>query len=70
MEKTLDWLKRQLAQPSTWRGVLALLTSFGIAISPQQAEAITAAGLALIGLVGVFTKDPGTPPREPNNAGK
>lgn len=47
----------RLREPSTWRGILALLTAAGVALSPEQGEAIIAAGLALIGLVGVFTKD-------------
>ena len=43
---------KRLSEPSTWRGILA-----GIAFSPEQAAAITAGGLAFIGLVGTFTKD-------------
>lgn len=47
----------RLKEPSTWRGLLALATAAGVTISPEQSEAVIAAGLALIGLIGVFAKD-------------
>jgi hypothetical protein len=47
----------RLSETSTWRGILALLTAAGIALSPEQASAITAAGLATIGVVGAFFPD-------------
>lgn len=47
----------RLSETSTWRGILALLTAAGIAISPEQANAITAFGLAAIGAVGAFFPD-------------
>jgi hypothetical protein len=51
------YIIERLSEMSTWRGILALLTAAGIAISPEQATAITAAGLALIGVVGAFFPD-------------
>lgn len=53
----MDWILERLNEASTWRGITALLTAAGIAITPEQAAAITAAGMAVIGLIGVFTKD-------------
>lgn len=53
----IDFILDRLDEPSTWRGFIALLTATGIALSPEQADAIVATGLALIGLFGVFTKD-------------
>ena len=47
----------RLSETSTWRGILALLTAAGIALSPEQASAITAAGLAAIGVIGAFFPD-------------
>ena len=52
-----NYFMKRLSEPSTWRGILAFLTGCGIAFSPEQAAAITAGGLAFIGLVGTFTKD-------------
>jgi hypothetical protein len=51
------YFTERLSEPSTWRGLLAVLTACGIAFSPEQADKIVAGGLALIGLVGAFTKD-------------
>lgn len=44
-------------EASTWRGVVAILTAAGVALSPEQGEAIVALGLAVIGAIGVFTVD-------------
>ena len=53
----IDFIKDRLGEASTWRGLVAILTAAGISISPEQTTAIVSAGLAVIGLVGVFTKD-------------
>ena len=42
---------------STWRGVVAILTAFGLVVSPEQSDAIIAGGLAVIGLIGTFMRD-------------
>jgi len=47
----------RLFEASTWRGIMAFLTGVGVAVSPEQSEAIIAAGLAIVGLLGVFTRD-------------
>lgn len=47
----------QLREPSTWRGITYLLTSAGVALSPEQTAAIVSAGLALSGAIGVFVPD-------------
>lgn len=54
---TLDWILERLAEASTWRGITAILTGLGIALSPELAAQITAAGLGLIGLINVFRKE-------------
>lgn len=50
MKKLLDLLK----QDSTQKGIISLLTAFGVTIKPELATAIIAAGMALIGLIQVF----------------
>jgi hypothetical protein len=45
-----------LAEASTWRSLIVLLTLVGIELSPEQAEAIGKAGAALFVVFGVFTK--------------
>lgn len=52
-----EYILARLQEPSTWRGLLALATAAGVALSPEQVEAIITVGLGLIGLVGVFTSD-------------
>lgn len=44
-------------EASTWRGLVAIVTAAGVGISPEQGEAIIALGLAIIGVIGVFTAD-------------
>ena len=44
-------------EPSTWRGVILLLTAIGVPIAPAMADAIVSAGLAIAGLIGVVAPD-------------
>ena len=53
----MNWLIARLKEGSTWRGIVWLLTVAGISLKPDQVEAIIAAGMALAGLLGVFTRD-------------
>lgn len=55
--KMLEYLISRFSEPSTWRGIIALATSLGVAISPDQIAAIIAIGMALMGVIGAFTKD-------------
>jgi hypothetical protein len=47
-----------LGETSTWRGLISILTALGVVLSPEQAAAIIAGGLALNGLINVFRKEP------------
>lgn len=57
MNQSLIYLVQRLQEPSTWRGLILLLTAAGVSLEPALAEAIIATGLALAGLVGVLTRD-------------
>jgi len=46
-----------LNEPSTWRGLISLITAAGVVISPDQMESIIAAGLAIMGAINVFRKE-------------
>ncbi len=50
MKKIIELLK----QDSTWKGIISLATALGLAVKPEQAAAITALGLSLVGLIQVF----------------
>lgn len=52
-----DFLLARGKEASSWRGLVAILTGLGVALSPEQKDAIVATGLAIIGLIGVFTSD-------------
>ena len=53
----MNWVLARLREPSSWRGLVWLLTVFGLSLRPDQAEAIAIAGVALAGLLGVFLSD-------------
>jgi len=57
MSDFFDFLKERFAEASTWRGLVALVTAAGLTVTTEQEAAIIAAGLAVIGLLGVFTRD-------------
>ena len=53
----MNFLLDRLQEPSTWRGLIMLVTGFGITLSPETTAHIVAAGTAMAGLVGVFSPD-------------
>ena len=52
----MNW-RTLLSQPSTWRGLVWILTALGIVLSPDQQETIAAAGMALAGAIGACVSD-------------
>ena len=52
-----DYLLERLREPSTWRGIIMLLTAIGVPVAPAMADAIISVGLAVAGLIGVATPD-------------
>jgi hypothetical protein len=57
-----------LREASTWRGLVWLLTVSGVALRPDQVEAIVLAGMAIAGLLGVFLQDKARDPNERTRA--
>lgn len=64
----MNWMLARLREASTWRGLVWLLTVAGIALKPEQTEAVIAFGMAAAGLLGVFLKDPTRNPEERTRA--
>lgn len=60
-ESTLNWLRARAAEPSTWRGIAAGLMALGIAVDPEQVNAILTLGLIIISAIDVVKKD--SPPK-------
>lgn len=46
-----------LQEPSTWRGVIYIVTAAGSAAFPEHAVKITAVGFMLSGVIGVLFSD-------------
>ncbi len=55
--KIIDWLCARLAEETTWRGLLLVVTGFsGWKISPDLAVQIIALGVAGAGVINVIKK--------------
>lgn len=54
---TKEYMLERLKERSTWLGIVAFLTACGIPIAPLTAEQVVSIGLAISGLVGIFTAD-------------
>ena len=53
----LQWAAERASEKSTWIGLLSIVAAItGASLPPDQATAITTAGVALAGVVLVFTK--------------
>ena len=52
-----SYLINRAKEPSTWRGIVLLLSAVGVPVAPAMSEAIVSVGLAVAGLIGVVTAD-------------
>lgn len=57
MQKFITFITDRAKERSTWLGLISLATALGLILSPEQQEAIIAAGMAAGGIVGAFTRD-------------
>ena len=57
MDMFKTYVVNRLKEASTWRGIFMLLTALGLNIAPELQDSILQAGVALVGLAGVVTKD-------------
>jgi len=57
MNQLKGYMSERLKEASTWRGIVAILAALGIGVTPDQADAIVATGLATIGALGAFFPD-------------
>lgn len=53
LTKILDFMK----YPSTWSGLVGLLSVVGVTIAPEQTAAIVTAGVAVASAIAVFFSD-------------
>ena len=54
--KIADYILARLSESSTWRGLAFVISAAGITLVPDQANAIAAAGMAVVGAINVFRK--------------
>lgn len=52
-----ETLLNYLTQESTWVGLLAIVTAFGVAIKPELAQAIVTCALGVFGLIKVIINE-------------
>lgn len=57
MKNLTDYLISRARERSTWLGLISLVTALGLVLSPEQQDAVIAAGMAAAGLIGTFTRD-------------
>lgn len=51
------YVLERLKEPSTWRGIVLLLTAAGVPMAPGVADLVIAVGLAVAGMIGTVTPD-------------
>lgn len=56
-ERIFGYTVLRLQEPSTWRGIVLMLTAMGTAIQPHYYQAIITGGMFLAGMVGVIFPD-------------
>ena len=57
LETITEYHMKRFNQESTWRGIILVLTAFGVQIAPELIEAIIAVGLALVGAINISKND-------------
>lgn len=60
MKDITRYILARTKERSTWMGIISIVTAVGMALTPDQTEAVISTGIALAGLIAVFTKDPGS----------
>lgn len=57
MEKFINTLLNYLTQSSTYTGLVAILTAFGLVIKPELSDAIVTCALGVFGLIQVVINE-------------
>ena len=53
----MEWLIARLKEKTTWIGLTSLLGVAGVVVSPEQAEAIGLAAVAIVSAILTFTTE-------------
>jgi hypothetical protein len=57
LNRIAGYLKDRLKEPSTWRGLVLVMTALGYTLTDEQQTAIVTLGLGLAGMIGALSKD-------------
>jgi hypothetical protein len=57
MSNLLAWIAARLKERSTWMGLIGLLSTVGISISPEYSETIVTVGVALGSGIAILSGD-------------
>ena len=52
-----SYLFARLKEASTYRGIIIVITAFGVSLSQEQSQAILTIGLGIAGLFGALSPD-------------
>ncbi len=55
--RNIDDVIHRLQEPSTWRGIVMMLSATGVSVNPEMMESIIVLGMGLSGMIGFFTAD-------------
>lgn len=58
--KWYETLLNYATQESTWTGLLAIITAFGVAMKPELTQAIVTCALGVFGLIKVIVNERAT----------
>lgn len=57
MKLNKNWFIKRAKERSTWVGIIAVASAFGVTLSPELAHQIATIGVAVAGLVSTLSKD-------------
>lgn len=55
--KILDYILDRLAEASTWRGIVFVISAAGITLDPTKANSIIGAAMAVVGAINICRKE-------------
>jgi len=53
----MQYLIARFKEPSTYAGLAAILTAFGVGLAPEYWEAISSVGVGLAGLAAILLRE-------------
>jgi hypothetical protein len=67
--KIMKFIFARLSERTTWQGITAFLTAFGVGLAPEQVTAVVTAGVAVAGIVYMLFPEDGVAKRDDTDRG-